>query len=112
MASEEDTFELDEHGKGLKDEFDSDGFYSEPSEEVLATVAGIYVHTIKHGEFFRLRARMEQEEFCAALALFVTVCTLCKIFVRACRSMNEAQPVVIQDLFKMIRKFFRDGRKN
>lgn len=111
MATEEDTFELDEHGKGLKDEFDYDGFYFETSQYVHATVAGIYGHTIKRGEVFRVRARMEEEEYCAALALFVTVCTLCKIFVRACRSMNEAQPVVIQDLFKMIRKFFRDGRK-
>jgi uncharacterized protein DUF5677 len=110
MATEEDTFELDEHGKGFKDEFDYDGFYFETSQYVHATVAGIYGHTIKRGEVFRVRGRMQEEKYCAAFALFVTVCTLCKIFIRACRSMNEAQPEAIQELFKMIRKFFRDSR--
>jgi hypothetical protein len=40
-----------------------------------------------------------------ANALFVTVGTLCKISIRACRSMNEAQPEAIQELYKMIGKF-------
>jgi len=107
MATEEDTFELDVHGKGIKDEFDYDGFYFWTSQYVHATVAGIYGHTIKRGEVFKIRARDHEEKDCAGYALFVTVGTLCKIFIRACRSINEEQPEAIGELYKMIPKFFR-----
>jgi len=105
MATEEDTFELDKHGKGFKDEFDYDGFYFWTSQYVHATVAGIYGHTIKRGEVFKIRARNQEEKDCAGHALFVIVGTLCKIFICACRSMNEAQPEAIHELYKMIGKF-------
>ncbi len=105
MATEEDTFELDEHGKGIKDDFDYDGLYFWTSQYVHATVAGIYGHTIKRGEVFKMRARNQEEKDCAGHALFVTAGTLCKIFIRACRSMNEAQPKAILELYKMIGKF-------
>lgn len=105
MATEEDTFELDEHGKGIKDEFDYDGLYFWTSQYVHATVAGIYGHTIKRGEVFKIRARNQEEKDCAGHALFVTVSTLCKIFIRACRSMNEPQPEAIHELYRMIGKF-------
>src|SRR5258708_36933867 len=107
MATEEDTFELDEHGKGKKDEFDYDGYYFWTSQYVHATVAGIYGHTIRLGEVFRVRARNREENDCADFALFVTVGTLCKIFIRACRAMNEAQPEASNELYKMMRKFYR-----
>lgn len=35
----------------------------------------------------------------------------CKVFVYACRAMNEAQPNAIQELYKMIRKFYRNNGK-
>jgi uncharacterized protein DUF5677 len=105
MATEEDTFELDEHGKGIKDLFDYDGFYFWTSQYVHATIAGIYGHTIKRGEVFKIRARGHEEIDMAGHALFVTVGTLCKIFIRACRSMNEEQPEAIRELYKMISKF-------
>jgi hypothetical protein len=107
MATEEDTFELDEHGKGIKDEFDYDGYYFWTSQYVHATVAGIYGHTIKRGEVFRVRARNREENDCAAYALFVTVGTLCKIFIRSCRAINEQQPEAIHELYKMMCKFWR-----
>lgn len=105
MATEEDTFELDAHGKGIKDEFDYDGYYFWTSQYVHATVAGIYGHTVKRGEVFKVRARSQEENDCAAYALLVTVNTLCKIFIRSCRAMNEAQPEAIHELYKMIGKF-------
>ena len=110
MATEEDTFELDEHGKGIKDEFDYDGYYFWTSQYVHATVAGIYGHTIRLGEVFRVRARNREENDCADFALFVTVGTLCKIFIRACRAMNEAQPEASNELYKMMRKFYRNKK--
>ena len=109
MATEEDTFELDEHGKGIKDEFDYEGYYFWTSQYVHATVAGIYGHTVKRGEVFKVRARNKEENDCAAYALFVTVGTLCKILIRSCRAMNEAQPEALHELYKMMSKF--DDRK-
>ncbi len=105
MATEEDTFELDAHGKGIKDEFDYDGYYFWTSQYVHATVAGIYGHTVKRGEVFKVRAGSRDESDCAAYALFVAVGTLCKIFIRSCRAMNERQPEAIHELYKMISKF-------
>lgn len=105
MATEEDTFELDEHGKGTRDEFDYDGLYFWTSQYVHATIAGIYGHTIGRGEVFKVRARIHEEKDCGGNALFVTVVALCKIFIRACRSMNEEQPDGVHELYKMIRKF-------
>jgi hypothetical protein len=67
-------------------------------------------HPFKPGEVFRVRARRREEKECGPHALVVMSCTLCKIFVHACRSMNEAQPKAIQELFKMIRKSYRKRR--
>src|SRR6266481_5028752 len=105
MATEEDTFELDEYGIGKKDEFDYDGYYFWTSQYVYATVAGIYGHTIKRGEVFKVRARNQEENHCSAYALFVTVGTLCKIFIRSCDAMNEAQPETIHELYEIMSKF-------
>ena len=114
MAIEEDTFELDERGVGFKNEFDYDGLYFWTGQYVHATVAGIGGHTTAPGEVFKVRARkqMEKQE-CATDALYVTVVTLCKIFVYACRSINEKQPQAAHELYKLIRKFYgRSGLEN
>jgi uncharacterized protein DUF5677 len=112
MAIEEDDRELDEQGKGFRNEFDYDGFYFWTSQYVHATVAAIDGHACKRGEVFKVRIRKHLEKDCAADALFITAVSLCKVFVYACRSMNEAQPNAIQELYKMIRKFYRNsGRK-
>ena len=112
MAIEEDDHEFDERGKGFRNEFDYDGLYFWTSQYVHATVAGIDGHVSKRGEVFKVRIRKHLEKDCAADALFITAVSLCKVFVYACRSMNEAQPNAIQELYKMIRKFYRNsGRK-
>lgn len=112
MATEEDTVELDEHGKGFKAEFDYDGLYFWTSQYVHATVAGIRAHSCTPGEIFKVRARSWEDEECARDALFVTAVTLCKLFVHACRSLHEDQPAAIQDLHKMISKFARKKGKS
>jgi len=35
----------------------------------------------------------------------VTVGTLCKIFIRSCDAMNEAQPEAIHELYEIMSKF-------
>jgi hypothetical protein len=107
MAVEEDTAEFDEHGKGYKNEFDYDGLYFWTSHYVHATVAGIGGHTCRRGEVFKVRARRGEEKACGQDALFITAVSLCKIFIHGCRSMNETQPKAIQELYKMIGKFYR-----
>jgi hypothetical protein len=102
MATEEDTVELDEQGKGFKSEFDYDGLYFWTSHYVHATVAGIRGHSCAPGEVFKVRIRSRDEMECGRDALFLTVVTLCKLFVHACRSLHEPQPAALQDLRKMI----------
>ena len=107
MATEEDDRQLDEHRKGTRNDFDYEGFYFWTSQFVHATVAGIEGHSSKPGQVFKVRIRKDLDQLCAADALFVTVVTICKVFVFACRSMNEDQPDALQELYKMIRKFYR-----
>jgi hypothetical protein len=111
MATEEDPSELDAQGKGFKHEFDYDANYFWTSQYVHATVAGLPGHTISRGEVFKVRARISEEKRRATDALFITVGTLCKIFVRACRSMNEAQPEALQELYRMIPRFYEGPPK-
>ncbi len=110
MATEEDAIELDDHGRGHKNEFDYDGLYFWTSQYVHATIAGVGGHTCKRGEVFRVRIRKLEERECGPDALFITVVALCKIFIHAFRSMNETQPEAIQELYKMIRKFYLGKR--
>jgi hypothetical protein len=108
MALEEDAVEVDEQGQPFRSEFDYDALYFWTSHYVHATVAGIHGHACSPGEVFKVRARSWEDKGCGGDALFNTAVFLCKIFVHACRSMNEEQPDALQDMFKMISKF---GRK-
>src|SRR6202051_52318 len=98
MAIEEDALELDEHGKGIKSEFDYDGLYFWTSQYVHATVAGIRAHSCAPGEVFKVRARNWEDKGCARDALFINAVTLCKLFVYACRSLHEDQTDAIHYL--------------
>lgn len=108
MALEEDSLELDEQGRPEKSEFDYEALYFWTSHFVHATVDGIEAHAIEPGTVFRVRARGWLDTERGADALFNITMSLNKIFIRACRVMNEEQPDVLQDLFKLISRFARD----
>jgi hypothetical protein len=105
MALEEDTVEVDEHGQPLRSEFDYDALYFWTSHYVHATVAGIHGHACSLGEVFVVRARSGEDKERSKDALFNVAVFLSKIFVHACRSMNEEQPAALQDLHKMLSRF-------
>ena len=66
-----------------------------------------YGHASAPGEVFKVRARSWEDKELGKDALFITVMFLCKIFIVACRSMNEEQPAALQNLHKMIARFNR-----
>jgi hypothetical protein len=105
MAVEQDTVEVDERGQPFRSEFDYEALYFWTSHYVHATVEGIHAHACAPGEVFKVRARGWEDRERGKDALFNTVVFLCKIFIHACRSMNEEQPAAVQDLHKMISKF-------
>jgi uncharacterized protein DUF5677 len=107
MALEEDTVEVDELGQPFKTEFDYETLYFWTSHYVHATIEGIRGHACAPGEIFKVRAQSWEDKERGEDALFNTVVFLDKIFIHACRSMNEDQPAALQDLFKMISKFKR-----
>ena len=111
MALEEDQFEVDALGLPLKSDFDYDALYFWTSPYVHATVAGIAGHAVAPGEIFKVRARSAEERERGADALFNIVVFLCKIFIHACRSMNEEQPAVLRNMHKMISKFAKKGQQ-
>lgn len=107
MALEPDEFEKDEHGEPTKDEFDYDALYFWTSQYVHATVEGTNGHAVAAGEVFKVRARSWEDKPYGVNALLNTVVFLCKIFVVACRAMNEEQPPFLQDMYRMIDGFAR-----
>ncbi len=108
MALEEDTVELDEQGQPLKSEFDYDAIYFWTSHFVHVTVVGLEGHASEPGEVFRVRARTWADKGRGKDALFNTLVFLSKIFVCACRVMNEEQPEdILQDIQKLMKKFAR-----
>ncbi len=107
MALEEDTVEVDELGQPFKSEFDYEALYFWTSHYVHATVEGIHGHSCAPGEIFKVRARSWEDKECGDHALLNTLVFLCKMFIHACRSMNEEQPPALQDLSIMISRFDR-----
>lgn len=105
MALEADGLEHDEHGEPEKSEFDYDALYFWTSHFVHATVVGIEGHACEPGDVFKVRGRSWADKGRGKDALFNTLVFLSKIFIRACRAMNEEQPFVLQQAFKMLSKF-------
>jgi len=107
MALEEDTLEVDELGQPEKSEFDYDALYFWTSHFVHVTVDGIEGHACEPGELFKVRGSNWRDKERGNDALFNTLVFLDKIFIRACRAMNEEQPEALQDVYKMISKSAR-----
>jgi hypothetical protein len=105
MALEPDEFEKDEHGQPEKSEFDYDALYFWTSHFVHVTVVGIEGHACEPREVFKVRGRSWIDKERGTDGLFNTLVFLDKIFIRACRAMNEEQPEALQDIYKMISKF-------
>jgi Family of unknown function (DUF5677) len=108
MALEEDGFELDESGKGIKSEFDYDAIYFWTSHFVHATVIALDGHVPDAGAVFRVRAKKKAEQRYGRRALFNAVVFLSKTFICACRAMREEQPESLQTLFNLSTKFAID----
>jgi len=102
MALEEDPLDLDAQGQPEKSEFDYDALYFWTSQFVHATIAGIEAHISEPETVFRVRARSWLDNGRDEDALFNVAVILSKIFIKACRVMNEDQPDVLHDLHKMI----------
>jgi hypothetical protein len=107
MALEEDPLEEDPQGQPEKSEFDYDALYFWTSHFVHATVVAAEAHAAEPGEVFRVHARSWVDRGRAEDALFNIAVFLYKLFIRACRGMNEEQPDVLQALYKMISDFAR-----
>lgn len=108
MALEPDSFEMNKLGQPITGEFDYDVSYFWTSQYVHVTSHALPGHTVERGEVFRVRSRISKEKDFGRLALFNTVALLTKIFIQACRGMREEQPeAILQDMFKMMRKFHR-----
>jgi len=102
MALEDDPVEVDEHGQPEKSDFDYDALYFWTGQFVHATVDGVEAHFSEPGDIFKVRARNWLDKERAEDALFNVAASLNKLFIRACRVMNEDQPDVLQELHKMI----------
>jgi hypothetical protein len=107
MALEEDPLELDPQGQPEKSEFDYDPLYFWTSHFVHATVVGIEGHACEPGDVFKVRSRIWVDKGRGADALFNVLVFLDKIFIRACRAMNEQQPAALQDIFRTISNLAR-----
>jgi len=92
MALEEDSFEMDENGTPIKNEFDYDVIYWWTSQFVHGTVISMYGHTVEPGETYRIRPNIELEKDRGAEALFNVAVFVSKIFIYACRAIHEDQP--------------------
>ena len=93
-------------GKRVTGEFDYDTFHFWTSLYVRATIHSIEWHAVERGDIFWVRFKVaEEKKHHTWLALFTVITFLTKIFVQACRGMREDQPEMIQDLFKMMKKF-------
>jgi hypothetical protein len=107
MALEEDTVELDNQGLPLKSEFDYDAIYFWTSQFVHVTVVALDEHGVA-GEVFKVRDKKWAGKGHERNALFNTMVFLSKMFVAACRAMNEEQPEdILQDIHKLMEKFVR-----
>jgi hypothetical protein len=107
MALEPDEFEKNPQGEPAKDEFDYEALYFWTSHYVHATVDGIEAHAFAPGQVFKIRARPWVDKPRGKDALLNVAVFLCKIFVIACRTMNEEQPQVLHDTHKLISRFAR-----
>jgi hypothetical protein len=105
MALEEDTVEMNEQGEPLKSEFDYDALYFWTSQFVHATVDGIAGHTAARGEVFKVRPQMELEKSLGRRAIFNMLVFLCKMFICACRAMNEEQPPTLRRILGIIANY-------
>jgi hypothetical protein len=106
MALEEDTRELDEHGKPFKSEFDYDVIYFWTSHYVHVTIIALEGHASEPGEVFRVGARRWIEQGRGADALFNTLVFLSKIIICGCRVMREEQPEdILRGMNKLMKKF-------
>jgi hypothetical protein len=106
MALEEDTREVDEHGKPFKSEFDYDVIYFWTSQYVHVTIIALDGHASEPGVVFRVGARRWIEQSRGANALFNTLVFLSKIIICGCRVMHEEQPEsILRQINKLMKKF-------
>jgi hypothetical protein len=111
MALEEDTRELDEHGKPFKSEFDYDVIYFWTSHYVHGTIIALDGHAGERGAVFRVSARRWIEQERGADALFNVLVFLSKILICGCRIMREEQPETILVNINTLMSRFATNRK-
>ncbi|MGC2528807.1 MAG: DUF5677 domain-containing protein [Candidatus Acidiferrum sp.] len=112
MALEEDTRELDEHGKPFKSEFDYDVIYFWTSQFVHVTILALDGHASRPGEVFKVRARQHAEDGRGKDALFNVLVFLSKIFICGSRIMREDQPEkILLDMQKLMKSYAKRKKR-
>lgn len=118
MAMEPDTYEVDELGQPLTQDFDYEFIYWQTSHYAHATINSLLTHATPQGEPFRVRANENSEIHRAHEALFNVVVFICKTFVCALRGLRDDQPkelfeeahLVLRAYARVTSEFARSGR--
>jgi hypothetical protein len=92
LALEPDTYEFDSAGTPVTAEIDYEIFFKWTSHFVHSTVSSLDSHLIERGDVFRVRGRNHLAKRMANNALFNVLAYQSKIFISACRALNQEQP--------------------
>jgi hypothetical protein len=112
MALEEDSYEVNDRGQPVKQDFDYDVIYWWTSHYVHGTIGCLLAHEMEPGNVFRIRAHMERESERGFDALFNTLIFLSKIFICAFRGMKAEQPEELLAEVGALAKRFAARRTN
>jgi hypothetical protein len=113
MALEEDAYEFDPRGEGIKHDFDYNVIYWWTSQYVHGTVVSLQEHAAAEGSIFHIRARVFDEKRRGYDALFNALIFLSKMFVCAFRAMNADQPEeILGEVGKLAKAFAGDGKSD
>lgn len=110
MALEEDTYELNDKGEPVKQDFDYEVIYWWTSHYVHGTIACLRGHEMEPGNVFRIRANMDKDSERSFDALFNTLIFLSKIFICALRGMRADQPEELLTEVGELAKQFATGK--
>jgi hypothetical protein len=110
MAYELDSFEVNEKGEPIIQDFDYELIYWQTSEFVHASILSLFGHATSQLEPFRIRANIDEEASRGDEALFNVLVFISKTFVCAYRGLQSEQPADILEetrkLMSSYAKFF------
>jgi hypothetical protein len=105
MAYEKDTFEKDEKGEPVIQDFDYEFISWQTSEYVHASILSLFGHATKQGIPFRIRANIEEETMRGDEALFNVLVFISKTFVSALRGLKTDQPAILVETKRLLSSY-------